>query len=77
MKRSYPRKTWGRSYKAKHPYQRRKYNRGIIPTYRGWQPRNFQLGEWKYFDTHADNVTADTTGAGNTAPRPEDFHNQP
>lgn len=33
---------------------------GLVPSYRGWQPRNFQLGELKYVDTVLDGAM-DTT----------------
>ena len=35
---------------------------GLVPTYRGWTPRSFTRGEWKYLDTTI-NTACDTTGS--------------
>lgn len=45
------------------PMKRRRVyrSRGLVPTYRGWQPRQFQRGEWKYLDT-AISVAVNTAG---------------
>jgi len=47
------------------PARRRKTayrpSQGLVPTYRGYTPRSFGRGEWKYIETDAMNLTADTT----------------
>ena len=35
----------------KRGYRKRARRQGLVPSYHGWQPRQFQLGEWKYVDT--------------------------
>jgi len=37
--------------------------RGIVPTYPGWNPRQFALGEWKFKDFPWVNTTIDWNGA--------------
>lgn len=43
--------TW--SYRSRAPPSKRTAPRkyGLRPTYRGWNPRNFTRGEWKFLDT--------------------------
>lgn len=48
---------------VRQPPRKRQYRQhGLVPTYRGFQPRQFIRGEWKYLDV-AVNVTMDTAGS--------------
>jgi len=55
----------GREYRQPYAKKRRTIGRryqGLTPTYRGWNPRMFTKGEWKYND---EALTASVCTAGN------------
>ena len=43
-------RTAGQKRKRSYKYPPRKRLRGLVPSYRGFQPRAFSQGEWKYVD---------------------------
>ena len=59
MKRGYKQITGART--LKRTYRKKNRRMGLVPSYRGWQPRMFQKGEWKYSDVTLDGAM-DTTG---------------
>lgn len=59
-KRGYSQISGARTLKRGISRKRGRRMQGLVPSYRGWQPRRFQLGELKYIDT-ALNTAMDTT----------------
>lgn len=53
------RATW--SYRSRAPPTKRRTTYGLRPTYRGWNPRQFIRGEWKFLDTVINDQNVNTT----------------
>ena len=61
MKRKYVPTVTTTALVRKPPRKRQYRQYGLVPTYRGFQPRQFIRGEWKYLDVTV-NVVMDTSG---------------
>ena len=61
-KRTYSKTSMGKRGKYRYSRSKRTRYQGLVPTYRGFVPRRFQQGEWKYLDV-AISGAVDTTGA--------------
>lgn len=64
-KRSYKQMSGSRSKRIYPRKQRWGSNRGLRPSYRGWAPRQFTRGEWKYLDTAVAATAINTAGTMN------------